>query len=127
MSRKVLIGQSYFILYPFVKGEHEYHSYTNGQHQQHTKPTWNPGCRFELTSPDDGEYFFDDMGEMILTVVDIHKPGKYPERVFYIREWITPIGKRFGKRNLRIITTGAFKRMLNGYRHECNRKPALTP
>lgn len=79
--------------------------------------TWRPGTRQHAT-----EFSYwteaDAMGEMILTVVSIHRPGDYPTRVFFTRRWKDPDGKIFGKQKLQVKSKAAFKRMLRGYRHE---------
>src|SRR5690348_9080752 len=59
--------------------------------------TWRPGLRGELIYPDDGEEVADGMGHQVLTVVSIHRPGKFPPRVFYTRRWRDPQGREFGK------------------------------
>lgn len=82
-------------------------------------PCWRPGVRGEVvTNTGDTEEFADGMGQIVLTEVSRHKPGRYPERVFYVRQWIDPDGKRFGKTNLRMTTSAAFARLCKGYRHE---------
>ena len=88
-------GQTYHVRYPFIRDEID---------------AWKPGCQA-------GTGYADAEGQMVLTVVSVHKPGKYPERVFYTRSWIDPAGGCFGKRGLRMTTTEAFKRLASGYRH----------
>ena len=88
--------------------------------------SWRPGVRFETVEvcnrygePDyNSETVADGVGSQTLTVVSIHKPGRFPTRVFYTRTWTDPKGKTFGKTKLRFITAGAFKTLLRGYRHE---------
>lgn len=77
--------------------------------------SWRPGTRGEAVYPDDCEEVADGEGEMILTVIDVFKPGKYPERVFYTRKWKDPDGKIFGKNLLKITVVSAFKRRISGY------------
>lgn len=85
--------------------------------------SWTPGVEFVNVYPDDSEAVCDGEGEMVLTVVDVHKPGRFPARVFFTRSWVTPDGKTFGKGALRITTAQAFKRRAAGYMHEYrNRK-----
>ncbi len=97
------IGQVIKVEYPFYVGEY------------FADLTWVPGCRDLPIYPDDSERVADGMGEMHLEIIDIHKPGKYPERVFYLRRWVDPGGEIFGKTRLRITTTSAFKRITSGY------------
>lgn len=80
--------------------------------------SWRPGCNCET---DDGGYpdwWAEGHGEMILEIVSIHKPGKYPERVFYTRKWRDPSGTVFGKPGLKMTTTANYKRLKSGFRHE---------
>lgn len=74
--------------------------------------SWRPGTRTDYIC---GEA--DAMGKMVLEVVSTHKPGKFPERTFYLRSFIDPTGRQFGKQKLRVISSGGFKTMLRGYRH----------
>lgn len=82
--------------------------------------SWRPGVRFELLPPygEDSEAIADGEGLMILTVISVHKPGRYPTRVFYTRRWRDPRGKEFGKGALRVKTLNAFRRIASGYQHE---------
>ena len=84
----------------------------------HEALSWRPGIRWEMTSQDGGDAFADAVGEQLLTVVSRHKPGKFPERIFYTRRWRDPDGKVFGKTKCRVTTVGAFKSLVRGYRHE---------
>ena len=82
--------------------------------------TWRPGTRRAwLQSEYDTEEWREADGEglMVLTELGSFKPGKYPERTFYVRSFIDPDGKQFGKAKVRVIASNAFKRMLKGYRH----------
>jgi hypothetical protein len=85
--------------------------------------SWAPGTKCvplqQANGPwEEGEFIAQGMGHMILTVVHIAKiPGRYADRVFYVRRWRDPDGKEFGKNNLRVTTTAAFGRMCNGFRH----------
>lgn len=75
-------------------------------------PSWRPG-----SEPDEDGAHYHGEGFMVLTVVSVHKPGKYPPRVFYTRKWIDPQGKEFGKDNLRVTSQGNFRRLVQGYRY----------
>lgn len=79
--------------------------------------SWRPGVKFEPISPEDSGAFADGVGKQILTVISIHKPGRFPERVFYTRQWEAPNGKRFGKRRLLVKTSQDFRRIIAGYRY----------
>lgn len=84
-------------------------------------PSWKPGIDHTRVAPDDVEPLHDGEGFIKLTVVDVHKPGDFPTRVFYIRTWIDPQGKEFGKPCLRITTLGHFRRLAQGWRHRTTR------
>ena len=88
-----------------------------------TVKSWRPGCNIDDGGPEDsGEYVADGIGAMLLTIISTHRPGRYPERVFYVRQWRDPDGKVFGKTSLRVLSRWAFTRMARGYRHsfECD-------
>lgn len=79
---------------------------------------WRPGTRDRQTAPDDFDMVADGMGTMVLTVVSVHKPGRYPERVFYERSWRDPDGREFGRQGrLFCRSTAQFTAMTKGYRH----------
>lgn len=82
--------------------------------------SWRPGVEFEPCGPhgEESEAIADGIGKMVLTEVSRHKPGKYPERVFYLRRYITPDGVEFGKPALRIAVASKFRRLCSGYAHE---------
>lgn len=80
--------------------------------------SWRPGVEHENLSQYSEWTYAEGMGEVVFTVVAVFKPGSYPERVFYLRNWITPDGKRFGKNNLRMTTTQNFRQLIKGYRHD---------
>lgn len=84
-----------------------------------TAKTWAPGV-YHINLPPDGdtETRADGIGVQIITVVSTHKPGRFPERVFYIRRWRDPVGREFGNPKLHIKTAQAFRRLIRGYRHE---------
>lgn len=109
----ITAGQEFRVKFPFVADVFSGHD-VDGPYQE---DTWRPGVRSIDVYPDDSEFVADAEGEMILTVVDIYKPGKYPERVFYTRSWVDPDGKEFGKGKLFIATTPTFKRRASGYYH----------
>lgn len=113
-------GAFYEVAYPFVLDE--FLTYDGGG--EFTVKSWRPGVRFEAAwtgtpgADPRTDTVVDAMGTQILTVISIHKPGRFPTRVFYTQAWRAPTGKAFGKARLRIATLGAFRAMLRGYRHE---------
>lgn len=115
MKTPLTEGQEFRITYPFVLESNPMHDQddTNIPEQ-----SWKPGSRFEYDMHGGTDCWADNEGEMILTVVSVHKPGKFPERVFFKRKWIDPDGKEFGKSKLRMTTTAAFRSLCNGYRHK---------
>ena len=110
-------GKTYSVEYPFCRDKIHLFDEEGGAEVD----TWRPGTR--QMHENNGEFAerwteADAMGEMLLSVVSVHRPGVYPERVFFTREWKDPDGKVFGKNNLRVKSKAAFKRMLKGYRHD---------
>ena len=76
--------------------------------------TWKPGVDYKLHGPDGAtaDAFCHGWGHRIIEVVSLHKPGKYPERVFFVRRWRGPDGHVFGKTALRITTKATLQRWL---------------
>jgi hypothetical protein len=101
--------------YPFVRTV--YQEWDEDGHSD--VKSWKPGVEYEAYGPE-GDYTLmvaDGTGRQTLTVVDVHKPGRYPTRVFYTVKWMTPEGKEFGKGGLKITTLDAFKRRARGFMH----------
>ncbi|MDN8612740.1 hypothetical protein [Variovorax ginsengisoli] len=121
-ASEIRIMETHEIAFPFVK---ESYSGPMDGVVVDDADTWRPGTRREWSSGGDAYYqdveewwAADGHGKMVLQVVGRFKPGKYPERTFYLRSFIDPTGRQFGKDKLRVISSAAFKRMLKGYRHE---------
>lgn len=114
-DNRLIVGSSHDIKYPFVM---ERVSLWDGE-ASYEADSWRPGIRTELMPPE-GEpaHFADGEGKQILTIVDIHKPGRFPERIFYTRQWQDPAGKVFGKPKLFIAVASKFNRLRRGYMHE---------
>ena len=113
MSDPIVIGAVIEVAHPFILEEY------NGLDVDgpFTTKSWRPGVRMEQTGPEDFDPFADGVGTQIVTVVSKHKPGKWPERVFYTRRWRAPNGSEFGKTKMRITTVQAFRTLIKGYRH----------
>lgn len=81
---------------------------------------WKPGVSYDTDAHnyDEPPMVCDGLGQMILTVVSVHRPGKFPTRVFYTRKWRSPSGVEFGKNKLHIHGLGHFTHLRKGYRHE---------
>ena len=106
-------GQVFTVAYPFVRGM-TLDMDVDGSREV---PTWNPGVEWREGVEDDWA-IADGVGEMILEVVSVHRPPGWPTRVFYTRKWRDPEGGRpFGRRRLRVTTTGHFRTLIRGYRH----------
>jgi hypothetical protein len=82
-----------------------------------TVKSWRPGVRFEPCGPDDTYAVADGVGAMILREISRHRPGRYPTRVFFTRQWRSPDGKSFGKGRLHVMSAQHFSRLCNGYRY----------
>lgn len=98
--------------YPMIRT-----TYDDGDPEGGPRESWKPGVEWVAVHPDNQRPEADAMGSVALTVISIHKPGGYPERVFYLQQWIAPDGREFGKRKLRVTTTAAFLRRARGYRY----------
>lgn len=91
--------------------------------------SWRPGIRQEYVgsySPEsepDTEAQAEGTGEILLTIVSIHKPGRFPTRVFYTRKWKDPDGREWGKGACRCATSEKFMRLARGYRFPFVIKP----
>lgn len=107
-----LKGQQFEVVFPFVTVTIEL------DREDGPFDSWKPGTRCETVSDaKEQNDVADGQGKMILTVVDVFKPGKYPERVFFTRAFVDPDGKSFGKGKLRMTTTSTFRRLICGYRY----------
>lgn len=112
LKREYSEGEVIQFSYPFVREELD-----NAQPRN-----WKPGTRIiEHGSHQTAEA--DAIGQQIVTVVSVHKPGKFPVRVFFTRKWRDPSGKVFGKNNLRILAQSAFSGLIRGFRHEFDLLP----
>lgn len=86
--------------------------------------TWVPGWRYEPSGPEDVEEVWDGEGVQYRTIVSLHRPApRYPERVFYTRQWRGPNGRVFGKTGLRCVIAPTFRHWLRGERWP-DRSPA---
>jgi hypothetical protein len=107
------LGQFHIVRYPFSRTTYD------SFYDDESKPIkcWRPGC--DRDADDDGNVTWscEGHGEMLLEVVGEFKPGRFPARVFYVRQWRDPDGKVFGIGKLRMTTRTNFDRMLKGYRH----------
>lgn len=113
-------GDIFMVTYPFVRCTYEEHDHDEYGMSVTTVQSWKPGVEFLPLAPygEDTEAVCDAEGRMVLTVVDVHKPGRFPARVFYTRSWVDPEGNTFGKGALRITTVPAFRRRSSAYMHE---------
>lgn len=111
-------GDVFEVVYPFVRDVFDDYEddWRTGESHSKKVPTWKPGTIAESCGPEDFEDVCHARGAMLLTVVSIHKPGRFPTRVFYTRQWRSPDGKTFGKGGLRMTTSAAFRRLCSGYR-----------
>lgn len=101
----------YRVKYPFVRDTYQ----DFNEDGYYDRPTWKPGVMWEEGFAD-ATAFAHGEGEMILTAHSVHKPGRFPTRVFLTREFISPDGNRFGKGKLHIWTLEKFNRLKLGYK-----------
>lgn len=111
-------GQVFTVAHPFVREEVSLPPDDPDATGLNLVMSWRPGIRHEQTDQwGSSDTFAEGIGAQILTVVSVHRPGRYPARIFYTRQWRDPAGKLFGKPNLRIKAVSAFKTLVKGYRH----------
>lgn len=109
-------GQRFEVKYPFI-----YDDTPSGYHHPDGAPLddgrWRPGTRGEVRGQygDDSGEVADAVGTQIITVVSIHKPGRFATRVFYTQKWIDPDGRTFGKNACRAMTLEKFRRRTAGF------------
>ena len=120
MEMNLEVKAEYRVKFPFVMKDATKFGF-NGEVE--AEECWVPGCNNEYVYPDDIGMIADAEGEMVLTVIDIHKPGRFPARVFYTRKFINPDGDEFGKNKLHMTTVPTFKRRASGYYFEYSVKP----
>jgi hypothetical protein len=113
---EIEIGKTYEVAFPFVRDTYDAYDADSEGVSAYKAPTWRPGVDYEMCAPDDTEAVADGVGKMLLSVVSVHHlPKPYAARVFFVREWINPDGKRFGKKQLRIMGGAAFIHRASGY------------
>lgn len=100
--------------YPFVRAKYEGCD-ADGYFESET---WKPGTEFRATDDGDTDCIANGTGEIILTVISVHKPGRYPTRVFFTRRWRDPGGREFGKSKCLCATLEKFRRLARGYQFE---------
>lgn len=76
---------------------------------------WIPGVRLGAIPPDDCYAIADAVGSVHYKVISTHKPGKYPDRVFYVRQFTRPDGERFGRKGLKVCTLKKFIKLTHGW------------
>jgi hypothetical protein len=112
-------GETYEVAYPFVRSTYETRDFdadTGMDYVSDVVDCWKPGIESEMVYHDEAEAVADGVGKMLLTVVSVHPlPRPYPTRVFFVREWVDPDGKRFGKKKMHIMTLAAFRRRASGF------------
>lgn len=111
-------GAVFTARYPFTRTEVELWDADGPS----TVPAWRPGARAQVyTGPDSADPACHAEGLAEYRVISRHKPGRFPERVFYTRVFITPDGFRFNgpkSRALRWATAARFRRMISGHPFE---------
>lgn len=108
-----ICGQEYRAQFPFMRAVYE----DFDEDGPVERKNWKPGA--EMGADQYTEWCIaDGRGEVVYTVIAVFKPGSYPTRVFYLRNWIDPEGNRFGKSSLRVTTTQHFRTLIKGYRFD---------
>lgn len=104
-------GEEFRVRYPFVKDEYQH----CGEDGPETLKSWRPGVSIEVDRYEGTDIWAESEGEMILTVVGVFKPGRFPTRVFYTRQFIDPDAQKFGKGGLKMCTLEKFRRISAKY------------
>lgn len=124
------VGSVFEVPYPFVRDTFSEHYADEDGQGVSERQTWRPGTRFvergHARYPDDAppvDCVADAIGAQLIWVISVHKPGSFPTRVFYTRQWRDPDGKAFGKGGLRSKTLSAFRSLVRGYRHPFKVEP----
>ena len=113
------IGKTYSTTYPFVYEENEGMCMLIFKTDiAAEKKIWRPGTESEEDEFNGRYLSAQGIGEMFLTVVDVHKPKKFQRRVFYTRQFKDPDGNVFGRRGLMVSTIATFRRRIRGYAKE---------
>jgi hypothetical protein len=117
MSAPCKAGDVFRVKYPFILERVSLFSQDEEGCGSYETDSWRPGISSDVDHGGNPSYAVDGFGEMVLTVVDVFRPGKFPTRVFYTRSWVDPNGRTFGKSGLRITSIGNFGRLCAGYRY----------
>lgn len=83
-----------------------------------TDERWKPGFERRHNPPDGGSTYTiaTGMGKVFFEVIHVCKmPGRYMDRVFYKRLWITPNGERLGGKKLEVATIRSFLKKTKGF------------
>jgi hypothetical protein len=114
ISVQPLVAGEQFVVapYPFIRS-----SVTLcGEEGPYAVQGWRPGTLRPESFSGLGDPVAHGEGKQRLTVVTVCPlPGRYQDRVFYLREWEDPDGKVFGKKQVRICGIQKFAKILSGY------------
>lgn len=110
------VGEVFEVAYPFRRDVRTEHYVEEDGAGFAEVPTWIPGVRNEDVGQGVVECFADAMGAQLITVVGVYRPGRFPTRVFFERQWRDPDGKVFGKSRCRQTTVSAFRNLTRGFR-----------
>lgn len=115
MAADIKAGDVFRVRFPFVRKMRTVWDIEDPFAGASQVETWVPGVANRFVPPDDGEAYANGEGWQILTVVSVHKPGRFPARVFFTQQFEDPDGGVFGKNKCRILTQSAFRHRLAGY------------
>ncbi len=132
MSEQALpeLGSTFEVPWPFCRTTFTHHG-VDLDDPPDTVESWRPGTEIdhELSSEWEGVHWqAHAMGRMVCTVIGhglLMKPRK--NRVFYVRGWVDPDGRAFGKTVVRCISADGFRRLVAGYRGEFSLCPEPRP
>lgn len=108
----IRVGETYIVACPFLRQAYRRFDEDGG----YVELSWRPGIKWQNIGPEDCSPVAHGWGMVEYRVIDIHKPPHpYPARVFFVRQWVDPSGRRFGHNKLRIMTVDALRRRTRSY------------
>lgn len=111
-----LVAGAQFVVspYPFLRASVTF----IGEDGPYEVQGWRPGTLKQEFFSRSGDPLAHGEGKQLLTVVTVCPlPGRYQDRVFYLRQWEDPDGKVFGKTQVRVCGIQKFGALLHGYKY----------
>lgn len=114
-------GQVFKVECPFLRASREDYDFfelSDPNYRPVKVLSWKPGSQWGGDGYDESYPEAHGMGFVIYTVIDTHQlPKPYRARVFYLRSWIDPDGRAFGKKDVKITTPQALHYKINKWKN----------